>query len=74
LSGAEKHPEFAEAWVLREGYATYTLGGDRIRIGPGTAPHTYLQVRGARPLLAGPSLFLTAITPVDQVIEFAGLR
>jgi hypothetical protein len=48
--------------------------GDRIRIGPGTAPHTYLQVRGARPLLAGPSLFLTGITPVDQVIEFAGLR
>jgi hypothetical protein len=74
LTGAEKHPQFADAWVLREGYATYSLGGDRIRIGPGTAPHTYLEVRGARPRLAGPSLFLTAITPVDQVIAFEALR
>jgi hypothetical protein len=74
LTGAEKHPEFADAWVLREGFATYSLGGDRIRIGPGTAPHTYLQVRGALPLLPGPSLFLTALTPVDQVIEFEALR
>jgi hypothetical protein len=73
LTGAEKHPTFADSWVLRQGHATYSLGQDKIRIGPGSAPHTYLEVRGALPKLSGPCLFLTAITPVDQVIELERL-
>jgi hypothetical protein len=73
LTGVEKHPTFADSWVLRQGHATYSLGQDKIRIGPGSAPHTYLEVRGALPKLAGPCLFVTAMTPVDQVIEFERL-
>jgi hypothetical protein len=73
ITGAEKHPKFADSWVLRQGHATYSLGQDKIRIGPGSAPHTYLEVRGALPKLPGPCLFITAITPVDQVIEFERL-
>ena len=73
ITGADKHPAFADSWVLRQGHATYSLGQDKIRIGPGSALHTYLEVRGALPKLAGPCLFITAITPVDQVIDFERL-
>lgn len=70
LEGAEKHPTVKDAWVLRRGHATYTKGKDKLRIGPGNSPHTYVEVRGALPKLEGTCLYVTAITPVDQVIEF----
>jgi hypothetical protein len=70
LEGAEKHPTVKDAWLLRQGHATYTKGKDKLRIGPGRSPHSYVEVRGALPKLEGTCLFLTAITPVDQVIVF----
>ena len=70
LEGAEKHPTVKDAWVLRRGHAIYTNGKEELRIGPGSSPHTYVEVRGALPKLAGTCLYVTAITPVDQVIEF----
>ena len=56
--------------LLASGQATYTLGRDRIRFGPGLAEHRYTQVRGALAKLPGKSVYLTAFTPCDHTIEF----
>ena len=50
--------------------AIYTLGEDRVRIGPGRAEHHYTQVRGAEPALPGQRIYLTGFTPFDHVVEF----
>ena len=71
ISGAEKSTQFKDSWLLKSGYAEVSAGSDKIRIGPGAGAHTYLEVRGARPRLEGPSLFLTGFTPFDHTIEFA---
>ncbi|MBM3764023.1 MAG: hypothetical protein FJW32_01410 [Acidobacteria bacterium] len=71
ITGAEKLGSPKDAWLLKQGYASFTLGGETIKIGPGAAAHTYLDVRGARPRLEGPSLFLTGLTPFDHTIEIA---
>jgi len=70
ISGAEKIGQFKDAWLLRNGHAEIAAGADRVRIGPGIGQHTYLEVRGARPRLEGPSLFLTGSTPFDHTVEF----
>ena len=61
----------ADAYLLESGSATYTMGKDILRIGPGTAAHRYVEIRGAMKKLAGPSLFITAVTPMDQVVEIS---
>ncbi len=66
IEGAEP---VRDSWLLKSGYATYTYGRDRIRIGPGRGDHRYIAVRGAEPKLAGPTLFLTLYTPVDHTFE-----
>ncbi len=60
----------AGAAVLASGRGSYTVGGDRIRFGPGLCEHRYTEVRGALPKLAGLSVYLTAFTPLDHTIEF----
>lgn len=71
ITGAEKIGKFRDAWLLKDGFADVTAGADRIRIGPGIGEHTYLEVRGAKPRLEGPSIFLTGLTPFDRTIDFA---
>lgn len=70
VTGAEKLGQFKDAWLLKQGYADISAGHDRVRIGPGLGMHTHLEIRGARPRLEGPSLFLTGFTPFDHAIEF----
>jgi hypothetical protein len=69
LSGVVEAPA-ENAFLLKEGYATYTLGGDTVRFGPGQAETQYVQVRGAEPKLPGWSVYLTGYTPMDRVLEF----
>lgn len=69
ISGGEKLGQFKDSWLLRQGTAEISAGKDRVQIGPGLGLHTYLDVRGARPRLEGPSLFLTGFTPFDHTIE-----
>ena len=73
ISGAEKIGRFKDAWLLKQGHAEISAGNDRVRIGPGLGLHTHLEIRGARPRLDGPSLFLTGFTPFDHTIEIAVL-
>jgi hypothetical protein len=69
ITGAEKLGSPRDAWLLKDGFASYTLGGETLKTGPGAAPHTYLDVRGASPRLDGPSLFIRGFTPFDHTIE-----
>ncbi len=56
-------------YVLEQGMAVYRRGRHTLRVGPGTAPHRYVQVRGAEPRLPGESLYLTGFTPFDHTIR-----
>jgi len=69
ISGAEKVGRFKDAWLVKRGHAELSAGSDRIRVGPGLGLHTYLEIRGALPRLAGSSLFMTGFTPFDHTIE-----
>ena len=70
LDGVKPVGKEADVYVLSSGLATYQMGADVIRFGPGISEHTYTQVRGAEPKLAGPSVYLTGLTPFDRTIDF----
>jgi hypothetical protein len=57
-------------WLLAKGEGVYRVGSDAIRFGPGAAPHTWTQLRGAEARLPGTSVYVTGITPFDHTIEF----
>ncbi|HEV8148263.1 MAG TPA: hypothetical protein VGP79_17860 [Bryobacteraceae bacterium] len=70
LEGCSPAPQVLDGWILDRGEATYRLGGNAVRFGPGVAPHRYTQIRGAEPKLPGPSVYLTGFTPFDHTIGF----
>ncbi len=74
ITGAEKLGPPKDTWLLRKGQAEISAGGETIQIGPGRADHTYLDVRGSRPRLEGPSIFLTGVTPFDHTISFTARK
>ena len=69
LEGCRPAPHAPDCWILAQDYATYTIGNDRLRIGPGSAPHLQTQLRGAEPKLPGTSLYVTGFTPFDHSLE-----
>jgi hypothetical protein len=73
LEGCTPLPKVAGAWLLESGQATYRMGNDALRFGPGVASHRYVEVRGAEARLAGTSVYLTGLTPFDHTIRFEAL-
>jgi len=73
LEGCRPAPHAPGAWILEKDFATYRVGGDAVRIGPGVAAHLLTQLRGAEERLPGQSVYLTGYTPFDLTlrIEFA---
>lgn len=69
LQGCTAAPKVSEGWLLKDGFATYSSGGDKIRFGPGLGEHAYTQVRGADPKIAGPSVYICGFTPFRHVLE-----
>ncbi len=59
-----------DAFLLRDGFATYEAGGRRIRFGPGVQRHSWTQVRGAEPRIDGLTVYITDFTPVKRTIQF----
>ncbi len=59
----------ADSFLLASGYATYQMGNDVLRIGPGSAPHKYVEPRGSQKKLSGPSMYITGTSPMDQTVE-----
>jgi hypothetical protein len=70
LEGCRPAPHVDGAWVLQQGYATYTVEGKSLRFGPGAASHLLAQLRGAEAKLPGVSVYLTGYTPFDKTISF----
>ena len=73
LEGCRPAPHVTDGWILEKDFATYRVGSDTVRFGPGAAGHLLTQLRGAEAKLAGPSVYLTGYTPFDQTVrlEFA---
>ena len=70
LEGCRPAPHADGAWILAQDFATYRMGGDTIRFGPGAAAHLLTQLRGAEPRLPGQSVYITGYTPFDQTLRF----
>jgi hypothetical protein len=70
MEGVEKVPGQDHAWLMQGGMASYTVGKDRMRFGPGGHENRYVQVRGAMEKLSGPSVYITSFTPFRQTIRF----
>lgn len=70
LEGCRPAPRVADGWILEKEFATYRVGGDVLRFGPGSAPHLETQLRGAEAKLPGVSVYVTGYTPFTQGIEF----
>jgi hypothetical protein len=70
LQGCRPAPHVVDGWVLEKDFATYRVGGDTVRFGPGAAGHLLTQLRGAEAKLPGQSVYLTGYTPFDQTIRF----
>ncbi len=56
--------------LLESGFATLSRGGRTIRVGPGLGQHSYVEIRGAEPLLPGQRLHICGLTPFDHTLEF----
>jgi len=70
LQGCRPAPTVPDAWVLEKDFATYRVGNDTVRFGPGAAGHLLTQLRGAEAKLPGQSVYLTGYTPFDQTLRF----
>jgi hypothetical protein len=66
LEGCEAAPG---GHILASGQATYRVGGDLVRFGPGLKEHSYTAVRGAQPAAPGLRVYLCGFTPFDHTIE-----
>jgi hypothetical protein len=70
LEGCQPAPGASDAYLLPAGAtASYRMGGDTIRFGPGIRQHAYTQVRGAQPKLPGTSVYLCGYTPFDHTLR-----
>ena len=70
LDGCRPAPHANDAVILAKDFATYRMGADTIRFGPGAAPHLLTQLRGAEPKLPGQSVYITGYTPFDHTLRF----
>jgi hypothetical protein len=70
LEGCRPAPHVVDGWVLEKDFATYRVGGDTVRFGPGAAGHLLTQLRGAEAKLPGQSVYITGYTPFDHTIRF----
>jgi hypothetical protein len=68
IAGARRINE--HDFLLESGFATLSQGGRSIRVGPGLGQHSYIEIRGAEPLLPGQRLHVCGLTPFDQSLEF----
>jgi hypothetical protein len=70
FEGCDPVPGSAGSFLLARGTGIYRYRGTEIRFGPGSAPHRYVQVRGAEPKLPGQSVYITGYTPFDRTLTF----
>lgn len=69
LTGPTPHPRAKDCYLLKSGTATYSVGADTLRFGPGLAEHEAISGRGIDAKLPGPAVFLTGFAPFSRTIE-----
>jgi hypothetical protein len=70
FEGCREIPGTPGSFLLERDTGLYIAGGSRIRFGPGSAPHAYVQLRGAEPKLPAQSVYITGYTPFDRTLTF----
>ena len=70
LEGVDPAPKLQDGWLFAANQATFTVGKDVIKIGPGLRTTSYAQMYRVEQKLAGPSLYVTGSTPFDHTIDF----
>lgn len=70
LAGVTAAPNSDQAFLLKDGFAEYRMGGDAIRFGPGKCEHAWVELRGAQAKLPGPSVYLNGYTPFQHTLTF----
>ena len=68
LEGCTPVPGSADTFLLERGTGVFRSGRNEVRFGPGSAPHRYVQLRGAEPKLSGQSVYITGYTPFEHVL------
>lgn len=69
IDGVESAGDGSSSY-LKSGHATFRLGGNALRFGPGRMEHKWIVVRGAERRLPGPSVYLTGYTPFVHTLSF----
>jgi hypothetical protein len=70
LEGCEKLKGDDQYLLPKDKMASYKVGSDVLKFGPGLSENHYVNVRGALPKLDGTSVYLTGYTPFDRTIRF----
>lgn len=71
LEGVTPVPNAADSYLISGSEATYRVGKDVIRIGPGSSAHHWTtNIRYIDPKLPGPTIYLTGFAPFDHTIQF----
>jgi hypothetical protein len=70
FEGCREIPGRPGTFLLERSTGQYVAGGNRIRFGPGSAPHQYVQLRGAEAKLPAHSVYITGFTPFDRTLTF----
>ena len=70
FEGCREIPNGGGSLLLERGAGTFISSEGRIRFGPGSAPHRYVQLRGAEPKLPAQSVYITGFTPFDRTLTF----
>ena len=71
LEGVDPVAGVPGAFLLSGAEGRYRLGRDQIAFGPGSAEHSWTQLRGALPKWDGQSVYLTGFTPFRLNLEIS---
>lgn len=71
LYGVNHVPGRPNSNLFSDQQATYTMGEDTIKFGPGIVMHKGINLRGALPAIEAPTVYLTGITPFKHTLKLS---
>ena len=74
LSGVSTLANQKEVYLLEGERGVYRMGKDAISFGPGSAIHSWTQLRGALPKLNANSVYITGYTPFSGTLEIKAIQ
>ena len=71
LDGVTAIPNAVDSYLIAGDEASYRVGGDVIKIGPGSRAHQWTtNIRYIDAKLPGPAIYLTGFAPFDHTVRF----